>query len=104
CKLRHKDSVTVCFFGDGASNRGDFHEALNFAGLYKLPVVFVVENNQYGEWTHVSRHTPIENIADRAASYGFPGVVVDGNDVLAVNSVSQRAISSARSGEGPTLI
>lgn len=104
CKLRKTDAVTVCFFGDGASQRGDFHEALNFAGVKKLPVVFVVENNQYAEWTPIEYHLPIRSIADRAASYGFPGMVVDGNDVLAVHSEAVKAISRARKGQGPTMI
>jgi len=104
CKLRKMDSLVVCFFGDGASNRGDFHEGLNFAGLKKLPIIFVVENNQYAEWTPIKHHLPIKNIADRASSYGFPGVVVDGMDVLAVYSAAEEAISRAREGEGPTMI
>ena len=104
CKLRKTDAVTVCFFGDGASERGDFHEGLNFAGLKRLPVVFVVENNQYAEWTPIEHHLPVKNIADRAASYGFPGVVVDGNDVLAVHSEAVKAVNRARDGEGPTML
>lgn len=104
CRLRESDAVTVCFFGDGASERGDFHEALNFAALKKLPIIFVVENNQFAQWTPVRYHLPIENIADRAKNYGFPGVVVDGNDVLAVYSASESAVKRARSGGGPTMI
>jgi 2-oxoisovalerate dehydrogenase E1 component len=104
CKLRKTDSLVVCFFGDGACNRGDFHEGLNFAGLKKLPIIFVVENNQYAEWTPIKYHLPIKNIAERASSYGFPGVIVDGMDVLAVISAAEEAISRARTGEGPTLI
>jgi len=104
CKLRKTDSVVLCFLGDGASNRGDFHEALNFASVKKLPVIFIVENNQYAMWTPISSHMAIENVADRAKSYGIPGVIVDGNDVLAVHRAVQEAIKRARSGNGPTLI
>jgi len=104
CKLRHQESVVLCFLGDGATNRGDFHEALNFASVKGLPVVFVIENNQYAMWTKVSSHLAIKNIADRATAYGIPGVVVDGNDVRAVYMTVQKAIKRARSGLGPTLI
>jgi len=104
CKLRRKDSVVLCFFGDGASNRGDFHESLNFAAVKKLPVIYIIENNQYAMWTPLSRSVAIKNLAARASAYGMPGVVVDGNDVLAVHEAVQEAVKRAREGEGPTLI
>jgi TPP-dependent pyruvate/acetoin dehydrogenase alpha subunit len=103
-KLKKQDYVSVVFFGDGAANRGDFHEALNLAAIWKLPVVFVCENNLYAISTPASYHVAIENIADRAAGYGMPGVVVDGNDVLAVYEAAQKAYDRARQGEGPTLM
>jgi TPP-dependent pyruvate/acetoin dehydrogenase alpha subunit len=103
-KLRKKDSVALHFFGDGASNRGDFHEALNVAGVMKLPIVYVCDNNCYAVSVPQSCAMAIEDIAIRAAGYGFPGVVVDGNDVLAVYEATQKAIARARKGEGPTLI
>lgn len=103
-KLKKMDSVALHFFGDGASNRGDFHEALNMAGVMKLPIVYVCDNNCYAVSTHQSCAMAIEDIAVRAAGYGFPGVVVDGNDVLAVYEATQEAIARARRGEGPTLI
>jgi len=103
-KLQKKDSVALHFFGDGASNRGDFHEALNMAGVMKLPIVYVCDNNLYAMTTPLESTMAIKDIAIRAQSYGFPGVVVDGNDVLAVYGATQEAISRARAGEGPTLI
>lgn len=103
-KLRKQDYVTVVYFGDGATNRGDFHEALNLAAVWKLPVIFVCENNLYAISTPASFHLPIKDVADRGASYGMPGVVVDGNDVLAVYEASQAAYERARNGEGPTLL
>jgi len=99
-----KDSVAICFFGDGASNQGTTHEAMNLAACWKLPAVFVVENNQFGEFTHQSKHQTIEDIADRAAGYDIPGVVVDGNDVMAVYEAASEAVSRARQGKGPTLL
>lgn len=104
CKLKKTDRVTMVFFGDGASNRGDFHEGLTLASLYKLPVVFVCENNQFALSMSVERHLPVPNVADRAAAYGMPGMVVDGNDVIAVHEAAQAAIARARSGGGPTLL
>lgn len=97
-------TVSVAYFGDGASNIGAFHEALNLAAVWKLPAVFVIENNQYGEYSPQAATTPITRLADRAASYGMPGVFVDGNDVVSMRSVAQEAFSRARSGQGPTLI
>jgi TPP-dependent pyruvate/acetoin dehydrogenase alpha subunit len=98
------DGVSVCFFGDGTTNIGAFHEALNLASLWKTPAIFVCENNLYGEYSPLRTTTPIERLADRAASYGMPGVVVDGNDVFAVIDTATEAVARARAGEGPTLI
>lgn len=98
------DRVTVCFFGDGASNEGAFHEAMNMAGILKAPMVFVCENNGYGEWSSTASQTSVEDIADRASSYGMPGVVVDGMDIMAVHEVAIEAIARARRGEGATLM
>jgi len=103
-KIKNTGKIAVCFFGDGASNQGTFHESLNLAGLWKLPVVYVCENNLYAMSTHVDKAIPIPHIADRAASYGFTGVVVDGNDLLAVREVMQAACLRARNGAGPTLV
>jgi len=103
-KLRGTDQVTVCFFGDGASNQGTFHEGLNLASLWKLPVVFVCENNGYGFSTPQDKHQPIDRISKRAASYDMPGITVDGNDVLEVYLAACWAVERARKGEGPTLI
>ena len=97
-------AVGVTFFGDGASNEGAFHETLNLAALWRLPVLFVCENNLYGEFTRQDQHQLVDNVADRAAAYMMPGVVVDGNDVLAVKDASALAVQRAREGEGPTLI
>ena len=104
CKMRKTDNVVICFFGDGASNEGAFHEGINGAAVWNLPVVFVCENNQYGASTSVKATMKIETIAERAASYGIPGERIDGNDVLAVNDAATRAIQRARRGEGPTLL
>jgi pyruvate dehydrogenase E1 component alpha subunit len=103
-KLRDSGQVTVCFFGDGASNRGTFHEAVNLASAWKLPVIFVLELNQYASTTPYRTTCNVENISDRAAGYGIPGVVVDGNDVLAVYEVAKTAVKRARDGLGPTFI
>lgn len=97
-------AVTVCFFGDGANNEGAFHEALNMAAIWKLPVVFVCENNKYGMSTSTERSTAVQNIADRAASYSMPGVTVDGNDFSAVTEAVDAAVARARAGEGPSLV
>jgi acetoin:2,6-dichlorophenolindophenol oxidoreductase subunit alpha len=96
--------VAVSFFGDGATNEGAFHESLNLASLWKLPCVYVCENNLYGEFTRQDRHQPIADVARRADSYAMPGVIADGNDVLDVLSVTGEAVARARAGEGPTLI
>ena len=103
-KYKRTEQVAVCFLGDGASNREEFFTGVNFAALYKLPAVFVVENNQIAEYTCYKKFMPIENIADRAAAFGIPGVIVDGNDVMAVHEAAVAAIQKARNGEGPTLI
>ena len=104
CHYRKDGNVAVCFFGDGASNEGTFHEAANMAGLFRLPLVLVCENNLYGEWTRQADHQPIDDIADRAASYDMPGVTVDGMDAFAVYEAASEAIARARRGEGPTLL
>ena len=103
-KLQKKNRVALTFVGDGGSNVGDFHEGLNFAGALKLPMVLVIENNQYAYSTPLSKQTAAKNLIDRAAGYGIPGIMVDGNDVLAVVKVCQEAVERARSGQGPTLI
>ena len=104
CKFKKTDNVTVCFFGDGASNEGCFHEAANMAGLYKLPCIYVCENNGYGEFTPQASHQPIVDVADRAPGYGMPGVVVDGMDPVAVYEAAGEAVDRARRGDGPTLL
>ncbi|UFT98609.1 pyruvate dehydrogenase (acetyl-transferring) E1 component subunit alpha [Radiobacillus kanasensis] len=102
--MKKLDYVTLCFFGDGASNEGSFHEALNLASIWKLPVVFICENNQYGMSGSVKEMTNIENIADRASSYGMPGVAVDGNDIVEVMNSVDEAVTRARAGHGPTIV
>ncbi len=103
-KTKGTDQVTVCFFGDGASEQGTLHESLNLAAIWNLPVVFVAENNGYAEATPAQYHCSVENIADRAASYNMPGVTIDGNDVFAVHEAAHEAITRARAGHGPTLL
>lgn len=103
-KYQGNGAVTVCFFGDGASNQGTTQEALNLASAWKLPVVFVNENNGYGISCSTKRSMAVTDIADRAAAYDMPGVVVDGNDVLAVNEAVAEGVKRARNGEGPSLI
>lgn len=104
-KMQKKDNVVVCFFGDGASNEGSYHETMNAAGLWKLPVIYVCENNLYSANTSISLTCCQEDVAaGRAEIYGIPSEVVDGNDVLAVNEAAARAIARARAGEGPTII
>jgi acetoin:2,6-dichlorophenolindophenol oxidoreductase subunit alpha len=99
-----QDAVTVCFFGDAASNIGAFHESLNMAGVLKLPVVWVCENNHYGLSTHIKTSLAGDTIGARAASYDMPGCTVDGNDILAVYDAAQKAVERARAGQGPSLI
>lgn len=103
---RFKGTPEVCisFFGDGAINKGSFHEALNFSAVQRLPVVFLCENNQYGQYTAVERVTAVSDLRLRAAGYGIPGERVDGNDVLAVLAATTRAVARARAGDGPTLL
>lgn len=103
-KRRKTTDVVVSFFGDGANNEGAFHEALNMASVWTLPVVFVCENNRYGMSTSTERSTAVANVADRAAAYAMPGVIVDGNKVGEVAQASFDAVDRARRGEGPTLI
>ena len=103
-KLQKTDRVVLCFFGDGASNTGNFHESLNMASVWNLPVVFIVENNQYAMSVPWAKASKLPNIADRACAYGIPGDVVDGMDLLAVRGAVNRAVDRCRQGEGPTLI
>lgn len=103
-KYQGKDSVAACFFGDGASNQGTTHEAMNLATCWKLPVVFVAENNMYGISCVTANSMCVADIADRAAAYDMPGVVVDGNDVVAVYEAASEAVKRARQGKGPSLI
>ena len=103
-KMEKVDHVVIAYFGEGASNVGDFHEALNLAGVQQLPVLFICENNQYAYSVPVEKSMAIDDVADRAESYGFDGVAINGNDVLAVYQSTQGALARARGGEGPTLI
>ena len=103
-KSRGTDQVGVAFFGDGASSTGAFHEGINIAAAWKLPAIFVCENNLYAISTRANRTIPVRNIADKAAAYGIPGVVVDGMDVIAVYDAAHEAVERAKKGEGPTLI
>src|SRR5512145_2180292 len=103
-QMHCSEKILLSYFGDGASNEGEFHESLNMASTWKLPVVFICDNNQYGMSMHVSRSMNIEHISVRAASYGIPGKTVDGNDVLAVYEAVAAAGEHARSGQGPSLI
>ena len=103
-ELKNSSNIAVAFTGDGATSEGDFHEALNLAAVWKLPVVFIIENNQYGLSTPVSEQYACENLADRAKGYGMPGIVADGNNLLEVIETFQAASERARQGEGPTLI
>jgi len=104
CRYRKTNQIAVSFFGDGAVNEGAFHEALNLAAVWKLPVVFVCENNMYGFSTHYRRVTPVESIAEKAAAYGMQGVTVDGMDLNAVYREAEKAVLRARAGKGPTLM
>jgi pyruvate dehydrogenase E1 component alpha subunit len=103
-RLRGTDQVSVCFFGDGAGNQGTFHESLNMAAIWQLPVIYICENNLYAATTPVATSTSVGNIADRAAGYGVPGVVVDGQDAVAVYDVTCTAVRRAHEGLGPSLI
>ena len=103
-RYQRQESVSVCFFGDGATNIGAFHEALNLAAVWKLPAVFVCENNLYGEYSPIASTTPVQQLVDRAASYAMAAARVDGNDVVAVRRTAVEAVDRARGGDGPTLI
>jgi pyruvate dehydrogenase E1 component alpha subunit len=103
-KLRGEDRVVACFFGDGAANEGAFHEAVNLAAIWDLPVVFICENNKYGMSFSTEKAFAIEHIAERAKGYGIPGVTVDGNNVEAVYDAVSAAVARARTGDGPTLV
>ena len=103
-QVQDRANVALTFFGDGATNIGTFHEALNMAAVWKAPVVFIITNNLYGEYSPLLTTTPIADLADRAGPYGFPGIVVDGQDVDTVNRVTVEAVERARGGEGPTLL
>jgi len=103
-KMRKTDQVAVVFFGDGAANRGTVHEAMNMCAIWKLPVIFVVENNQYASTTPQSYSCSVPDICARAAGYGMPGVAVDGNDVIAVRTATEQAVARARAGEGPSFL
>jgi len=103
-KMRNTNQVAVCFFGDGAANQGTFNEGLNMASIWKLPVVFVCENNQYGLTSKAKEVLSVKNVADRAQGYSMPSEIVDGNDVLEVYKAAQSAVTRARKGEGPGLI
>ena len=103
-KMRGTDQVVACFFGDGAINQGMWHEGVNIAAVWKLPVILVCENNFYAVSTHISKSILLKNVADRADAYGIPGIVVDGNDVLEVFRATKEAVEMARRGLGPTLI
>ncbi|CAN5259074.1 thiamine pyrophosphate-dependent dehydrogenase E1 component subunit alpha [soil metagenome] len=103
-RVKGTDAVAVAVFGDGAANIGAFHESLNFAAIRKLPVIFVCENNLYGEYTRIEKTTPVEDIAVRAAGYGMPGIIVDGQDVDAVAAAMTEAVARGRAGGGPSLV
>src|SRR6187549_49479 len=103
-KMEKVDNVVVAYFGEGASNTGDFHEALNIAGVQHLPILFICENNQYAYSVPVEKSMAIDDVAERAHGYGFDGVAINGNDVLAVYQTTQGALARARGGDGPTLI
>lgn len=104
--IRYKgtDEVVLTCFGEGSTAEGDFHEGLNWAGIFKLPVIFLCENNQYAISAPIEREMPVKNVADRGSAYGMPGVIVDGNDALEVYRVMKEAVARARRGEGSTLV
>lgn len=103
-RYRKKDDVAMTWFGDGATSEGDFHEAMNFAGVFRLPVIFVCQNNQWAISVPLSKQTRSKTLAQKALAYGFPGIQVDGNDVLAVYEAAREAVERARAGDGPTMI
>ncbi len=104
CKMKDEGQATLCFFGDGASNNGSFHESLNMAGVWRLPVVYICENNLYGMSVSVKRACAVEDIATRCTAYGMDGVIVDGQRVLDVKATVEAAVQRAREGKGPTLV
>lgn len=103
-QMQQKNNVVACFFGDGAINEGSFHEALNMASIWQVPVIFICENNMYGMSSAIGDMTNIDQLSERAVAYGIPGVTIDGNDVLAVKETVERAVERARNGAGPTFI
>jgi len=103
-QLKQTNQVIAGFFGESASNRGPFHEGINLAAVWHLPVLFVCENNQFGQYTYASQVMLVENVAERAAGYGIPGLTVDGNDVMVVYQAARQSIDSIRSGAGPILL
>jgi pyruvate dehydrogenase E1 component alpha subunit len=103
-KYRQKDDVAMAFFGDGATSEGDFHEGMNFAGVFQAPVVFICQNNHWAISIPLSKQTRSKTLAQKAVAYGMPGIQVDGNDILAVFAAAQEAVERARSGDGPTFI
>jgi len=103
-KMKNLDSVAVVFFGDGASNRGTFHEAMNMASVWELPIIFLNENNKWASTTPINTLTSVENISERAAGYSMPGITIDGNNVFEVYDTMREAVARARRGDGPTLI
>src|SRR5438874_987735 len=103
-KYRKQDAVAACWFGDGATSEGDWHEGLNFSGIHKLPVIWVCENNLYAISVPLSKQMAVKEVSERAEAYGFPGVTIDGNDVLACYEAMQKAAERARAGQGPMLI
>ena len=103
-KMKGRDAVTISFFGDGAASQGDCHEAMNFAGIHKVPVVFLCENNRYAISVPLEQQMPVESIASRASGYGIPGIEVDGTDMIAAYEAVKEAVDRARSGEGASLV
>jgi TPP-dependent pyruvate/acetoin dehydrogenase alpha subunit len=103
-KIQKKDNVAVAFFGEGATSRGGWHEALNYAGVHKLPIIYICQNNMWAESVPSTLQAGIDRFADRAKAYGFPGVTIDGNDIVEVYKTASEAIARARAGQGPTLI
>lgn len=103
-QMQKQDKVILVFFGDGAANEGAFHESINMASIWDLPVIYFIENNQYAMSMSIARASKLDNLSERAAAYGIPGVTVDGNDVIAVYAATREAVERARSGGGPTLI
>ena len=103
-KMRKSEHILLCFFGDGASNEGSFHEALNMASVWDLPIVFICDNNQYGMSMAIEKVTNIKYVAERSCAYNIPGITVDGNDVFSVYAAVKKAVAHARSGKGPSLV